>query len=140
MEKLERLFDISPSDIIQESPSGNLKPIESCEPEDSDFEFCRNNYYEIIQHGQHAILGALRVASETESPRAYETLGMLMKNMADINKQLLQIGKDKQDVKIARKSATGVAPQQITQNNTAVFVGNSADINKMLKERTKNEI
>jgi len=114
------MFDISANDVIQANPE-MLKPIDSCEPEDADFEFCRQNYYEIIQHGQAAMIGALRVANETESPRAFEVVGGLLRQMADINKQLIMIGRDKQDVKIARKSATGVAPQQITQNNTAVF-------------------
>jgi len=133
MDEITRILDIAPADIL--SPTDvreKVLPVVAEEPEDEDYDYVRTNYYEIIQQGQMALAGALRVATMSENPRAYEVVGTLLKNLADVNRQLLQTGEDKQKVKAARKG-NGLAPvaQQIT-NNTAVFVGNSADLNKMI--------
>jgi len=138
MEKITKILDMAPSTIDYDE-SDRVLPIVSEEPEDVDYEFVRGNYYEIIQQGQLALAGALRVASMSEQPRAYEVIGSLLKNLADVNRQLLQTGEDKQKVKAARKGNGGQPqPQQIT-NNTAVFVGSSSDLNKMLKTPVENK-
>jgi hypothetical protein len=135
MDEITKILDIAPADIF--SPTDvkeKVLPIITEEPEDEDYDYVRSNYYEIIQQGQMALAGALRIASLSENPRAYEVVGALLKNLADVNRQLLQTGEDKQKVKAARKGNVGQQPQQVTNNNTAVFVGNSADLNKMLKK------
>jgi len=147
MDEIIKILDIAPSDI--ESPVSvreAVLPTIIDEPEDADYEFVRGNYYEIIQQGQMALAGALRVASMSEHPRAFEVVGSLLKNLADVNRQLLQSGEDKQKIKTARKgNGTLPAPTQQITNNTAVFVGNSADLNKMIaakraaKEAAENE-
>lgn len=135
MDEITKILDIAPSDVMTPitEPQDKVLPIVAEEPEDADYEFVRGNYYEIIQQGQMALAGALRVASLSEHPRAYEVVGSLLKNLADVNRQLLQSGEDKQKIKTARKGNGQAAPaaQQIT-NNTAVFVGSSADLNKMI--------
>lgn len=141
MDEVTKILDIAPADI--QSPlevKEMVLPIVTDEAEDVDYEFVRGNYYELIQQGQMALAGALRVASMSEHPRAYEVVGSLLKNLADVNRQLLQTGEDKQKIKTAKKGNGGAAPaptQQIT-NNTAVFVGSSADLNKMIAAK-KNE-
>ena len=135
MDEVIKILDIAPSGIMSPLDDGRDKvlPIIVDEPEDADYEYARSNYYEIIQQGQMALAGALRVASMSENPRAYEVVGTLLKNLADVNRQLLQSGEDKQKIKTARKG-NGNLPAPATQitNNTAVFVGNSADLNKMI--------
>jgi len=135
MDEIIRILDIAPSDVESSlDVRDKVLPIIAEEPEDADYEFVRSNYYDIIQQGQMALAGALRVASMSENPRAYEVVGSMLKNLADVNRQLLQSGEDKQKIKTARKGNGTAQPQQITQNNTAVFVGSSADLNKMLKK------
>lgn len=135
MDEIIKTLDIAPADIISPNEiKDKVLPVVVDEPEDADYEYVRGNYYEIIQQGQMALAGALRVASMSEHPRAFEVVGSLLKNLADVNRQLLQSGEDKQKIKTARKGNGGAPPQQIT-NNTAVFVGNSSDLNKMLKAK-----
>lgn len=140
MDEVTKILEIAPAEIL--SPvelKDKVLPTVTSEPEDADYEFVRDNYYEIIQQGQMALAGALRVASMSEHPRAYEVVGSLLKHLADVNRQLLMAGEDKQKVKTARKN-NGAAPaptQQVT-NNTAVFVGSSADLNKLIAAK-KNE-
>lgn len=140
MDEVTKILDIAPADI--QSPldvHDKVLPIVTEDAEDVDYEFVRGNYYDLIQQGQMALAGALRVAGMSEHPRAYEVVGSLLKNLADVNRQLLQTGEDKQKIKTAKKGngAAAQATQQIT-NNTAVFVGSSADLNKMIAAK-KNE-
>ena len=143
MDEFNKILDIVPADVIPAAMEQQEKvlPIVTEEPEDADYDFVRGNYYEIIQQGQMALAGALRVANMSEHPRAFEVVGSLLKNLADVNRQLLQSGEDKQKIKTARKGngqAQPAAVQQIT-NNTAVFVGSSADLNRMRAEAKKLE-
>lgn len=136
MKELNKVFNIAASEV-QTLAIEEVKPVIADEPEDADYTYVRGNYYDMIQQGSLALTGALRVASESENPRAYEVVSGLMKNLADVNRQLLMIGEDKQKVKMARKGL-GVAPAaNTTTNNTAVFVGNSTDISKLIAEKLK---
>ena len=106
------------------------------ESEDVDFQYARNNYIEIIETSKAAMTTAVRVAAESENPRAIEVLGNLLKVAADINRQMVQMSKDKEDIKTVkanRGKKSGEAPQ-INSTNTVVFTGTSADLAKLLKE------
>lgn len=102
------------------------------EPEDVDFESARANTYELIDQFKASINTAMHVAAETQNPRALEVLGNLLKSAADVNKQLVQMSKDKADVKAAKKQITNPQQPQIGTVQQAVFVGSSADLTKLL--------
>lgn len=137
MKKIAELLDIDTFDVEESEETTAIvlvKPEDSAQPEDNDYKFARSNYYDMIQQGQMALAGALRVATETDNPRAYEVVGGILKNLADVNRQLIQSGEDTQRIKAARKGlGTGSAPQ--VTNNTAVFVGSSNDLAKMLEDQ-----
>ena len=68
----------------------------------------------------------LHVAKESEAPRAYEVAATLIKNLSDLNKDLLEIQKRKRDLR----------PVETTNNinvDKAVFVGSTKDLVKLLK-------
>jgi len=94
---------------------------------DQDYEESRKTIKDLVNKGNQAIDHLLAIASESEHPRAFEVLSGLMKNLADMNKDLLEIQKRKKDL----------APKAETQNNLsidkAVFVGSTAELVKMLK-------
>jgi hypothetical protein len=139
MKTLNKVFDIQAVDVEPKTYALEVvKPKDSEEPEDEDFTYVRSNYYDIIEQGSVALSGALRVAAESENPRAYEVVSGLMKNLADVNRQLLMVGEDKQKVKMARRGlgTQQPVPGQVT-NNTAVFVGNSTDISKLIADKLK---
>ena len=41
---------------------------------DADYEYQRENFYNLIEKGQDAIQGILNVAKESDHPRGYEVL------------------------------------------------------------------
>lgn len=105
---------------------------------DYDYEATRNNLHSLLSQGQEALLHALEVAKSSEHPRAFEVVGGLMKQLADINSQLLDLSEKRQKLSGKAKSEPGAggAGPQVTNNN-AFFVGSTTELNKMIQSMTK---
>lgn len=101
---------------------------------EDDYDHARNNLRELLLNGQSALQTALSVAQQSEHPRAIEVVGNLMKQLADINQQLLDLHQQKQKLDAPKEGAK----KEVTNNN-AIFVGSTAELNKMLKNMTKGE-
>ena len=97
---------------------------------DNDYKYSRENYYNLIEKGQEAIQGILDVAKEGQHPRAYEVAGALIKNVADTVDKLQDLQKKLKDLKDLPKTAT-------PQIKNALFVGSTAELQKMLKKDEK---
>jgi len=99
---------------------------------DDDHEYSRAQLYNLIEKGQEAISGALDVAMSSDHPRAYEVAGQLIKHVADTTDKLMDLQKKTKDVKEESKRG----PTNVTN---ALFVGSTADLQKMLKDASKNK-
>lgn len=115
-----------------------IEPIESYEIEksevipaktevDDDAEFARQNIRELIEKGSVAFDNLLHVAKESEHPRAYEVAAGFFKNLSDLNKDLLEIQKRKNDLDPEKKAAKNM------NIDKAVFVGSTTELVKFLK-------
>ena len=69
--------DPKPVNAIVEKPSDNI-------PE-KDLEYSRENLYHLIERGRDALDGILNLADQSQSPRAYEVAGQIIKTMTDTN-------------------------------------------------------
>lgn len=97
-----------------------------------DYEYTRGNLYSIIEKGQEAINNVLELAQETDTPRAYEVVGQLIKNVSDATDKLIDLQKkikDLDEIKIQK------GPTNVTN---ALFVGSTAELSKMLKNQLKD--
>ena len=94
---------------------------------DNDHDYSREAYYDLIQKGQEAIDGILSVAKEGEHPRAYEVAGQLIKSVGDTVDKLQDLNKKLKDLKELPKTAD-------TKIQNALFVGSTAELQKMLKK------
>lgn len=102
---------------------------------DNDIEFARRNYYDILVKGGAALEEMIEVARATEHPRAYEVFSTMMKTMADVNGNLVDLHKKHKEIK---KSDIPALSTGTTNNN--VYVGSTADLQKMLmKDITPDE-
>ena len=136
MDELNKTFGIEPSvqgDLITKKgevivPHHN----EVQNNADSDYEASRMNLHSLLAQGQDALMHALEVAKQSEHPRAFEVVGGLMKNLADINHQLLDLSEKRQ--KLATKVEKDNGPTTVTNN--AIFVGSTTELNKMIKNMT----
>jgi len=100
---------------------------------ENDYKYSRENYYNLIERGQEAIQGILDVAKEGQHPRAYEVAGALIKNVADTVDKLQDLQKKLKDLKELPKSAN-------PQIKNALFVGSTAELQKMLKGKNDEVI
>jgi hypothetical protein len=78
--------------------------------------------------GQAALEHALAVAKQSEHPRAFEVVGNLIKQLADVNQQLMDIHNQKRKLEEPGKAA------QKNVTNNSIFVGSTAELNKMIKK------
>ena len=99
---------------------------------EKDYEYTRANLYSLIEKGQETLNGIMELAEETQSPRAYEVAGQLLKSVADTTDKFLKLQKDLKDIKEEQKGPTNVT-------NNAMFVGSTAELQKMLKEMNKKK-
>ncbi len=131
-EKLDEAFDIEPTEV--EVTERKIERIKSgSEDIKKDYEYTRGNLYSIIEKGQEAINGILELAQESEMPRAYEVAGQLIKNVADATDKLLTLQQKLKDVQ-EEKDTKGP-----TTVNNALFVGSTAELQKLLKNNTPDK-
>jgi len=133
-DNLDKEFDVKPveAEVIQDIDAKIEEKAEILKSKNTDditkdYEYTRGNLYSIIEKGQEALNGVLELAQESEMPRAYEVAGQLIKNVADATDKLLDLQKKLKDV---NKEEEVKGPSTV---NNALFVGSTADLQKMLK-------
>ena len=100
-------------------------------PENNDYEYARQNMYNILERGTDALEEMLEIAKQSESARAFEVVSNLIKTLAETNKDLLDLAKKQKELV---KEEDG--PQKTVTNNN-LFVGSSTDLLKMIKQSSE---
>ena len=125
--KLNDTFEV---EVVEDS-----LPIESSDDSDdrkedtqTDYIQSRDNFYELVEKGKEALDGAMDIARETDQPRAYEVVAQLLKNVTDTNKEIIELQKRMEDLKAHERKLGN------TNINNALFVGSTADLQKMLRD------
>ncbi len=94
---------------------------------DRDYEYTRGNLYSLIEKGQEAIDGIMEISQESGSARAYEVTGQIIKSVADATDKLLDLQKKIKDIKEPKDKGPSTV-------NNALFVGSTAELQKLLKK------
>ena len=124
-ENLSDLLEISKIESIEEKQN-EIVPVETGEEISNDAQFARQNIKGLITKGDDALDSLLRVAKESEHPRAFEVVAQTLKNLGELNKDLLEVQKRKRDLE-PKKTSSDINVDK------AVFVGSTNDLVKMLK-------
>jgi len=124
-DNMEEIFDIDVSDSPAEIVS---MEVEENQDSTKDYEYTRGELYRLISQGQEAVQGALEVAQESGHPRAYEVAVNAMKQVSDMTDKLIDL---QQKMKNLNKEESKKGPTSVTNN--AIFLGSTADLQKMLK-------
>lgn len=138
-DKLDEVFNVTSEIVSNQIESTEIKEIEKKETNSiindikKDYEYSRGNFYSIIEKGQEAINSVLELAQETESPRAYEVVGQLIKNVSDATDKLMELQKKLKDIENIK---TSNGPTNVTN---ALFVGSTAELSKLLKNKLNDE-
>ena len=105
---------------------------ESGDDIEKDYEYQRENFYNLVEKGSSAIDGILELAKESEHPRTYEVAGNLIKQVAEVTEKL----GDLQEKMRRLKEVPSNAPKSVTN---ALFIGSTKELQTMLKDKLKDE-
>lgn len=92
----------------------------------------RANLKQLIDVATQALEGALNVALQSESPRAYEVLATLINASSDLNTKLMNTHEVEAKI-VGKKPEVVNNTQNLTQN--IVFSGTTDALNDMIAER-----
>ena len=130
--KLSELFDVDPiATNVEVVSSTEVMPVKSEDVVETDTEYARRNIRDLIDKGSVAVDNLLQVSKESEHPRAYEVVAGLMKTMADLNKDLLELQKRKKELQPQLDSESNRGNITVEK---AVFVGSTAELLKQIRE------
>jgi len=128
IDKALGVVDQLPTKMIQSEVSRYPERLISDNDIDDDYKYLRDNFYRLVEQGSTAIEGILELAKEGEHPRAYEVAGNLIKQVSEVTEKL----GDLQEKMKKLKEVPNNAPKNVTN---ALFVGSTAELQKMLKEK-----
>jgi hypothetical protein len=128
---MEKLFDVTP---VSQEPKSLLPAVKTTTDDGPDlkndlkdaYEQTKDNLQELIDSGKDAMEELRQIASAGQHPRAFEVYATLLKNVVDANKELLSV--QKQMRTMDGKQTTGE-----TKIDKAIFVGSTAELNKLIK-------
>ena len=103
-----------------------IVPVISADDSEIDFQYARENLYNLIERGQDGLEEMLEIAKSSEHPRAMEVFGQLIGKLTETNKELLNLHKTKKDI-----SQDTSGPKSVSNN---LFVGSTAELQKFLKK------
>ena len=128
-DSLSEIFDIEPLESTQSLPvvATSTEVVVGDEVE-TDAALARKNIKSLLDKGNGAIDNLLLVAQESEHPRAYEVAANFIKTLSDLNKDLLEIQKQKQNLRPVEINNQSINVEK------AVFVGSTAELLKQIRE------
>ena len=135
-DKIDQALDIEATPVDKEivkKPKAPPKIRDGKQESEKDYEYTRAQLYSLIEKGQEAVNGILELSQESDSPRAYEVAGQLIKNVADATDKLLDLQKKLKEVEEEKQTK---GPSTV---NNALFVGSTAELAKMLKHGLKED-
>ena len=100
----------------------------------SDFEAARANIHNMIENGNDAMYKLALIAESSQHPRAFEVLAKLMDTMLNANEKLLDL---QTKIREIESSDSPINEKAKTINNN-LFVGSTAELQKVLKDLKKN--
>lgn len=129
-EKLSEIFDVEPIPLEEvKKESGEIVEVKSDNPVETDTDLARENIKELITKGHQAVDELAVIARDSQHPRAYEVMATLIKNMSDLNKDLLQLQKQKKELMVTSEKKSGDV-----NVDKALFVGSTAELMKLIKK------
>jgi hypothetical protein len=133
VEKLNKVLDVTGDLIPVERAKKEKVTVVKTEENDltSDYDFSRDQYHNLITKGNDALDELLAVAKESESARAYEVTAMLIRNLSDTTKELLQLQKTKKEIEKDVKDPHTV--------NNSLFIGSTKELQDLLLEKNNGK-
>lgn len=105
-------------------------PAQQEQDTEEDFEYSREKLKKLISTAEEALDAAVALAMEAEHPRAFEVVSGMLKNISDMNTELLKLQKARKELhKETAETKEGGGPV----TNNSIFVGSPGELQKLLK-------
>ena len=124
-DRIDEILEITslvPTSELKPEPVVRIKPKTDGKDDDIDYNYARENYYNLIERNQDAIEEMLEIAKQSEHPRAFEVVGQLIKSGLDANKELMGLHKTKKELSIERGGPTTTVNKSEFKNKIKDFV------------------
>lgn len=130
-DNLSEILNIEPVvKTSQEVSTIALTPItETATDTQTDYDLTRQTIRALMRKGEEALDELLFVAKQSESPRAYEVVAGMIKNISEVTKELIDLQKKMKDLNEESSKSTGGVNVQ-----NAVFVGSTAELQKLIRQ------
>ena len=118
------------AETLNLTPVDNKTEVVKVEPADdqkleNDFQYARENLYNIIERGTDALNGIVDLANQSQHPRSFEVVADLVRTLSGANKDLLDIQKKMKDMDPDKHK-----PQKVENN---LFIGSTKELTDLLE-------
>ena len=124
---LDEVFGIVEKPKKEIVKAERVVPAVTDDDSETDFQYARENLYNLIERGTDGLDELLEIAKQSQHPRAFEVVQQTIGQLTTTNKELLNLHKTKKDIKVEKGGPTSV--------NNNLFVGSTAELQKMLKAK-----
>ena len=100
-----------------------------------DYNCARENLKNALKVGSESLEDLLEIAKASQSPRAYEVISTMVKNVSEASDKLMDIQKKLEELEISsdpEKSLKNLDKLELTQNT--IYVGSTADLQQLIQE------
>lgn len=98
---------------------------------EEDVQYAREKIKSLIDKAEQALEIMMMLAEQSEHPRAFEVLILMLKETSNMSKQLVEVQKDRKDL-----HGDSMAAQNQTTNNN-LFFGSTTELQKFLHKDSK---
>jgi len=99
----------------------------------TDYQYIRTNLYTITERSVEALNNLVQIADQSQHPRAYEVVALMVNAIASAQKDLMTIHREKAKIEgIVNKNSP-----EVVNNN--LFVGNTAQLDEIIKSMSKKK-
>ena len=121
---LNKVFEVG-TDLVEVEKEN--KKVDVPDEIDNDYKYARENLYGVIEKSTDALDNLIDLAKASEHPRAFEVLSGMIKNISDVNDRLMDLNKKNKDLEEPLR--------QVENQQNNIFLGSTADLQKLLKEK-----
>lgn len=102
---------------------------------ETDYNYIRSNLYTITEKSIDALNSLVDIAQQSQHPRAYEVISLMVNTIASAQKDLMSIHKDKNKIEgDSEKTNSG----DVVNNN--LFIGNTAQLDEIIANMSKKKL
>jgi len=131
-------YEVEKQDIVSTEKKDIIEyiPLEEKDDQKEDYELVRSTLRNLIEKGNDSLNDIIQIAKENESARGFEVVANLIKTVGETSKDLYNLQKIKKEIRDPDKKEK-LDETNITVDK-AVFVGTTAELLTMMKEKEKN--